>query len=102
MSTAYSMVTETLRWQSCSVGVEIVTVPIRFPVQDPQQLIEATRDSLLANPGIKMCLFSHISSMVLLPFMFNLFSFYLDRSSHHAVLMLCDAAHANRTRARAD
>ena len=65
MSTAYSMVTETLRWQGVSLGIEIVTVPIRFPVQDAQQIIEATRETMLANSGIKMCLFSHISSMVM-------------------------------------
>ena len=64
MSTAYSMVTETLRWQVGAVGIEVITVPIVFPVQDSEQIVLATQAVLEAHPDLTLCVFSHISSMV--------------------------------------
>jgi selenocysteine lyase/cysteine desulfurase len=64
-SSAYQMVTETLLFQEVYQQVKMISIPIEYPVKDPQELILAF-SSIIQQLGnqVKLCIFSHISSMV--------------------------------------
>jgi chaperone required for assembly of F1-ATPase len=65
LSTAYGMVRETLDWMVETVGIEVIVVDVKFPIENTEQIIEAVRATLDSHREIKLCIFSHISSMVL-------------------------------------
>jgi hypothetical protein len=58
------MVRETLDWMVETVGIEVIVVDVKFPLQSSEQLMESVRAALEAHPDIRLCIFSHISSMV--------------------------------------
>lgn len=64
LSTAYGMVKETLNWLVDTSGVEVVVVNITFPIDSASQITHAVSDVLAAHGDVKLCIFSHISSMV--------------------------------------
>lgn len=63
LSTAYGMVKETLQWLVDTVGIELVVVPVTFPMANSEQLLSAVQTALIQHPDIKVSIFSHISSM---------------------------------------
>lgn len=63
LSTAYGMVTETLSWLVDTEGIELVEVKVDFPMSGSEQMMGAVTSALKANPDVKLCIFSHISSM---------------------------------------
>mmetsp|Transcript_28645 Transcript_28645/g.40834 ORF Transcript_28645/g.40834 Transcript_28645/m.40834 type:complete len:420 (+) Transcript_28645:1144-2403(+) len=63
LSTAYGMVINTLEWMVQTMGIEVVIVEVEFPVIDSSQILNAVTAALDSNPDIKLCIFSHISSM---------------------------------------
>jgi len=58
------MVLDTLLFLTQLVGVEVVKVDIPYPLASEQVLIDLVSDTLANTPGIRLCVFSHISSMV--------------------------------------
>jgi selenocysteine lyase/cysteine desulfurase len=64
LSTAYGMVKETLNWLVDTAGIEVIIVNIMFPMESPQQITLAVSDALAVHSDVKLCVFSHISSMV--------------------------------------
>ena len=66
-SSAYRMVVDTLKYLVTTMGVEIVEVPIAYPVLHEDELIRAVESTLEKHASIRMCVFSHISSMVSKP-----------------------------------
>jgi predicted phosphohydrolase len=46
------------------LGVEVVVVPIHWPVVNTEQLVVSVSETLAREKNVKYCLFSHISSMV--------------------------------------
>ena len=64
LSTAYGMVSETLDWLVASTGIEVVVVDIKFPLSSSEQIVTVVSDALAEHPDVKLCVFSHISSMV--------------------------------------
>lgn len=64
LSTAYQMVVETLDWLIGFAGIEVVVVPIEFPVKDTSQIVSAVRTAAAQNPDISFAVLSHITSMV--------------------------------------
>lgn len=79
LSTAYGMVRETLDWMSETIGIEVIVVDVKFPLQSTDKILEDVKLALETHKDIKMCIFSHISSMV------NHLSFI---PSHHIVSQL--------------
>ena len=63
LSTAYGMVVETLDWLAETAGIVVLVVEVTFPIEGPAQIIEAVSTAVEQNPDIKICIFSHISSM---------------------------------------
>ena len=64
LSTAYGMVVETLDWLQTVAGIEVLVVPVRFPMQDTSQVVDAVRIAIKESPGIALAIFSHITSVV--------------------------------------
>ncbi len=87
-SSAYRMVVDTIKFLIETTGVEIIEVPILYPVQSEQDLIDGVAKAFDENveKTIRMCIFSHISSMVskilaevmnaFTPSAFSLYSFF--------------------------
>jgi selenocysteine lyase/cysteine desulfurase len=63
LSTAYGMVINTLDWMVETLGIEVIVVDVVFPVKDHHQIISAVSAALTEHPDVKLCIFSHISSM---------------------------------------
>ena len=63
LSTAYGMVVNTLDYLAESAGILVIVVEVRFPVLGPDQIVSAVGKVLQEHPDIKLCVFSHISSM---------------------------------------
>jgi selenocysteine lyase/cysteine desulfurase len=63
LSTAYGMVINVVNYVAEVAGVEVVVVDIGFPVDGDAQYIDAVKKALDENPGVKLCIFSHISSV---------------------------------------
>ena len=71
LSTAYGMVCETLDWLVHTAGIEVIVADIDFPVDGPDQILDSVRHGLRlaeddGSDGVKLCIFSHITSMVML------------------------------------
>lgn len=63
-SSAYQMVTETLHFLNYHAKVETVEMPITYPVASSQHFIDLLTQYLALYEGrVKLCVFSHISSM---------------------------------------
>lgn len=76
LSTAYGMVRETLDWMAETIGIEVIVVNVKFPLENTNQIVEDVKEALKTHQNIKLCIFSHISSMVLsLSLSLNLFFF---------------------------
>jgi len=69
LSTAYSMVTETLNWLEKTLGIEQVVVNVDFPYVNDEQILHSISDAMKSNPAIKLCVYSHITSVptIILP-----------------------------------
>eukprot|EP01035_Chromulina_nebulosa_P028091 gene28091-37023_t len=63
LSTAYGMVINTLDWLVQTIGIEVIIVEIEFPVIDNTQIVHAVSAALEENQDVKLCIFSHISSV---------------------------------------
>jgi len=63
LSTAYNMVKEVLGWMASVRQIHIVTANIDFPVAEDKDIIGSVRDKLMQHPNIKICIFSHITSI---------------------------------------
>jgi predicted phosphohydrolase len=61
------MVRETLDWLVQTSGIEVVVVDVKFPVASSQQIVDAVAAALVEHGNVKLCIFSHISSMVKFP-----------------------------------
>lgn len=64
LSTAYGMVRETLDWMSETVGIEVIVVDVKFPIESTDKILKDVKAALELHKDIKICVFSHISSMV--------------------------------------
>lgn len=71
-SSAYRMVVDTLKYLISTLEVEIVEVSIAYPVLSEDELLQSVEQVLHAHDSIRMCIFSHISSMVSDPFLRSL------------------------------
>jgi selenocysteine lyase/cysteine desulfurase len=71
-SSAYRMVTETLLFQEFYQNVQTILVPIAYPVNGPEEMVQSFK-TVIEEYGsrVKLCIFSHISSMVVLYFPFT-------------------------------
>jgi len=90
LSTAYSMVTNTLTYLTQREGINVIQVPITFPTS-ADAIIQAVKDSIPNNHNIKLAVFDHISSApsVLIPIQ------QLVEVAHSAnIPVLIDGAHA--------
>ena len=69
LSTAYSMVTEVIGWLKDTRGIEIIVVNVNFPLDSNKQVLQAVSDTMEQHDNIKICVFSHITSLpsVILP-----------------------------------
>lgn len=63
LSTAYGMVTNTLAWLESTIGIEVIIVEVAFPALNSAQILQAVSSTLEQNPDVKLCIFSHISSI---------------------------------------
>ena len=63
LSTAYGMVINTLNWLVSTAGIEVIIVPVEFPIKSSQQIIDSVQMALIQSPGVKLSVFSHISSI---------------------------------------
>ena len=91
LSTAYSMVVDTIAWMSRTVGVEDVCVEVNYPVESPKQIITAVEAALTINRDIRLCIFSHISSM---PSMIEPVEALTALSHRFGAKVMIDGAHA--------
>ena len=93
LSTAYGMVTNTLNYLSEIVGIEVLVANVTYPIADDTQIIGAVTDVLKRHPDVKLCVFSHISS---LPAIVEPLTSLVEqvRSNTNDALILVDGAHA--------
>ena len=63
-SSAYRMVKDVVRFQEHYQQIKLIEVPIYYPLATEQELIDDVKAALNNHPNVKMCIFSHISSMV--------------------------------------
>jgi selenocysteine lyase/cysteine desulfurase len=93
LSSAYAMVTNTLKWLEKTHDVEIVEVPIKYPVKGAEDIIEAVESaySKYEHGEIKMAIFSHISSM---PTMIEPVVELTKIGHQHGSIVVIDGAHA--------
>lgn len=63
-SSAYRMVVDTLLFLQQLHGIEIVKVDLVFPLAGEEVLVDLVKNTLATTSGVKLCIFSHISSMV--------------------------------------
>lgn len=93
LSTAYGMVTNTLNYLSEIVGIEVLVANVTYPITDDKQIIDAVTDVMKVHPDIKLCVFSHISS---LPAIVEPLASLVEqvRSESNDALILVDGAHA--------
>ena len=89
LSTAYNMCIETFSWLEC----EQIVVEVEFPVKSKNQLIEAVTKAMQENPDIKLCCFSHISSLPTLIEPVEEFS-KVCKAINPDTMILVDGAHA--------
>lgn len=89
LSTAYNMCIETFSWLGC----EQVVVEVNFPVKSKDQLVDAVSKAMQENPDIKLCCFSHISSLPTLIEPVEEFS-QICKEINSDVMILVDGAHA--------
>ena len=90
LSNAYPMVIHTLNWLVSTVGIEVVVVNVEYPVKGPEQLVDAVSEALKANPGVKLCIFSHIASI---PTMIEPVELLTPLAHSHNALVILDGAH---------
>lgn len=94
-STAYNMVTETLRWLEETKGVRVLVVPVEFPMTDANAMTRALDDALRRSDDgvVRLCVFSHVSSFpaVVEP-VADLVAVARERAP--SALVLVDGAHA--------
>lgn len=93
LSTSYGMVTNTLNYLSEIVGIEVLVANVTYPIIDDTQIIDAVADVLEVHPDVKLCVFSHISS---LPAIVEPLTSLVEqvRSNANDALILVDGAHA--------
>lgn len=75
------MVRETLDWMEQTIGIEVIVVNVMFPIENTNQIIEDVTNALELHQNIKLCIFSHISSMVRIyfkSFYFNIINFVIS------------------------
>ena len=89
LSTAYNMCIETFAWLEC----EQIVVEVDFPVKSKEQLVKAVTKAMHENPDIKLCCFSHISSLPTLIEPVEQFS-RVCKEINRDVMILVDGAHA--------
>ena len=61
---AYGMVIDTLKNLALSTGIQLVSLPIPYPLRSSKQLVDLLAAALDENPNVRLFVFSHISSMV--------------------------------------
>ena len=91
LSTAYGMVVETLTWLVNTVGIEIVVCDVLFPLKDDNEILESVRSALRLQHGIKLAIFSHISSM---PSLIEPVKQLTEICHEFGVSVIIDGAHA--------
>eukprot|EP01032_Pedospumella_encystans_P016744 gene16744-19093_t len=62
-SCAYKMVMEALQFTRRFVDLEIVYIPILYPLTSEEELIESFRQEISKYEKVTMCIFDHVSSM---------------------------------------
>lgn len=58
------MVVDTLDFLVRTMSIQIVVVPVLYPVINESQIISAFESTLAKSGAVRLCVFSHISSMV--------------------------------------
>lgn len=91
LNTAYSMVIDTVRWMVRTIGIEDVVVDLEFPINSPQQILDAVEQQLKTFDKVKLCIFSHISSM---PTMIEPVKELTALCHRYGALVMIDGAHA--------
>lgn len=96
LSTAYGMVTETLHWLIETEGIVEIIVPVPFPIPadgGSAVILTALEGVLRQHPDVKVCIYSHLSSMpALIEPIADMTS--LTRALAPNALVLIDGAHA--------
>eukprot|EP00668_Euglena_longa_P016643 GGOE01020931.1.p1 GENE.GGOE01020931.1~~GGOE01020931.1.p1 ORF type:complete len:426 (+),score=95.97 GGOE01020931.1:48-1325(+) len=95
LSTAYKMVTNTLDWITAEYGVRKLVVDVPFPLTETTSLIRLVEKALVdcerEGHRVKLCVFSHISSM---PALIEPVAEFVSIGHAHGALVLVDGAHA--------
>ena len=91
LSTAYSMVIDTIAWMGRMIGVEDVCVQVTYPVESPAQILSAVEAALASHSDVRLCIFSHISSM---PSMIEPVKALTELSHRFGARVMIDGAHA--------
>ena len=91
LSTAYGMVINTLDWMVQTIGIQVIVVDVEFPVVDSSQILNSVSAALESNPDVKLCIFSHISSI---PSMIEPVKELTTLAHQKQALVLIDGAHA--------
>jgi len=63
-SCAYKMVMEALQFTRRFIDVEVVYIPILYPLTSEEELIESFRQEIGRHEKVAMCILDHVSSMV--------------------------------------
>eukprot|EP01031_Cornospumella_fuschlensis_P038784 gene38784-47163_t len=90
-SSAYRMVTDTLRFLQMHQKVETVVVDIPYPLTSAQQMVDAVSQMLADVGEVRMCIFSHISSM---PTIIEPIEQLTPLARAHGSIVIIDGAHA--------
>lgn len=63
LDTAYNMVTRTLDYLAETIGIQVIVVDVTLPITGPEQFVSEVEELLRQHSDIKLCIFSHISSL---------------------------------------
>ena len=61
---AYKMTMEALRIASIKTSLNVVYIPIEYPIQSVDRIILSLEKELLKHESVAICIFDHVSSMV--------------------------------------
>lgn len=59
------MVIDTLEYIKRTIGIIVISVPVLYPVLNETQIIDSFQNELDKHNKVTMCVYSHITSMVI-------------------------------------
>lgn len=95
LSTAYNMVKEVLDWMISVRQIRVITVKVDFPIENENDILKSVGEALKKNSNIKVCVFSHITSIpaIILPIE-GLVKLCKSSEQNPNSLVVIDGAHA--------